>query len=89
MAIENSKLDTIIRESAEQVKMSSNYNEILLSKLHNEELSNNKFNLNLFDKTLGYSFVLSGAFLIAINFFGLSTQITEIINKLKALTYFI
>lgn len=79
-------LDELIFSSKEEVRINPNYNDILLNKLNAEisEENNKKYSLwNLFDRTAGLSFTMTGLLFMLINIFGLNYQCMEFFFKLK------
>lgn len=79
-------LDELLFKAKEEVNISSNYNEVLLGKLHAETVkdykSENSF-FTFFDKTAGLSFVMTGFLFSIVNIFGLSNQCIELLFKIK------
>lgn len=79
-------LDEMIFRAKEEVTISSNYNDILLEKLNceiNMDFSVKGSFFNIFDKTAGLSFTMTGLLFMLINIFGLNYQCMEFFFKLK------
>lgn len=72
-------LELLLKESNGDIKISNNYNEKLLFKLHEEPVSV----LNNFDRTVGLSFLMAGFVFIFINYLGIYGECLEFIYGMK------